>query len=237
MYDVIAGLVDEDSEVELRPAYATNMVTLLARIEGNPIGIVANQPAVRAGMLDTPACAKASRMVSLCDAFGIPVLTLIDLPGLAVGVEAEQSGLGRASLRMSAAYGDATVPLFTVVARKGYGGGYVMMSGGRTFSPELVVAWPHAETAVMAAETAVELVFRRELDAAPDDTARAQRRSEIAQGFADRVGAVRGAEGFGYDAVIRPSQTRAWLAELLPQLPRHRQLETLTPRRHGVEPL
>lgn len=237
VYDVIAGIVDEDSEVDLRPAYAANMVTLLARVEGFPVGIVANQPAVRAGQLDAPACAKASRLVSLCDAFGIPVLTLIDLPGLAVGLEAERSGLGRASIRMSAAYGAATVPLFTVVARKGYGGGYVMMSGGRTFSPELVVAWPHAETAVMAAETAVELVFKRELEAAADDEERAAKRREIAAAFDDRAGAVRGAEGFGYDAVIRPSETRAWLAELLAQLPRRRLMETLTPRRHGVEPL
>ncbi|MCL2542102.1 MAG: hypothetical protein FWE71_06515 [Nocardioidaceae bacterium] len=237
VYDVIAGLVDEDSEVDLRPAYATSMVTMLARIDGYPVGIVANQPAARAGMLDAAACAKASRLVSLCDAFGIPVLTLIDLPGLAVGVEAERSGLGRASLRMAAAYGGATVPLFTVVARKGYGGGYVMMSGGRTFSPELVVAWPHAETAVMAAETAVELVFKRDLDATADPAERAARKREIAAAFDDRASAVRGAEGFGYDAIIRPSETRAWLADLLPTLPRHRLLQTLTPRRHAVEPL
>ena len=237
MYDVLAGLVDEESEVDLRPAYAPNMVTMLARIEGHPIGIVASQPAVRAGQLDAPACAKAARLVSLCDAYGIPVLTVIDLPGLAVGIEAERSGLGRASIRLAAAYGAATVPLFTVVARKGYGGGYVMMSGGRTFSPELVVGWPYAETAVMAAETAVELVFKRDLDATESDEERTVKRREIADAFRDRVGAVRGAEGFGYDAVIRPSETRAWLAELLPQLPRHRLLDTITPRRHGVEPL
>ena len=237
MYAVLAGLVDEDSEVDLRPAYAPNMVTMLARIEGNPIGIVASQPAVRAGQLDAAACAKASRLVSLCDAYSIPVLTVIDLPGLAVGLEAERSGLGRASIRLAAAYGAATVPLLTVVARKGYGGGYVMLSGGRTFSPELVVGWPHAETAVMAAETAVELVFKRDLEAAASPEERAAKAREIAAAFDDRAGAVRGAEGFGYDAVIRPSETRAWLAELLPQLPRHRLMETLTPRRHGVEPL
>jgi propionyl-CoA carboxylase beta chain len=237
MYDVIAGIVDEDSEVDLHPAFAPNLVTVLARVEGQPIGIVANQPAVRAGMLDAAACAKASRLVSLCDAFGIPVLTLIDLPGLAVGLEAERAGLGRASARLSAAYGAATAPHLTIVARKGYGGGYVMMSGGRTFSPELVVAWPHAETAVMAAETAVELVFKRELEGCASDEERARRRREIAAGFDDRASALRGAEGFGYDAIIRPSETRAWLAELLPQLPRRRLMETLTPRRHGVEPL
>lgn len=234
MAEVIAGIVDEDSEVELKATYAPNLITTLARIEGRTIGIIANQPLARAGMLDAAAADKAAHLVSLCDAFGIPILVLIDLPGLAVGAEAERSGLARSSARLSLELGSATVPTFTVVARKGYGGGYVIMSGGRTFHPELVAAWPHAETAVMAVETALDLVFQRELAAAADPGAR---RDELAEQFRDRLGAVRGAEGFGYDAVIRPSETRAWLAELLPTLPRHRMMQTLTPRRHGVAPL
>lgn len=234
MAEVIAGIVDEDSEVELKASYAPNLITTLARIEGRPIGIIANQPLTLAGMLDAGAADKAAHMVSLCDAFGIPVLVLIDLPGLAVGAEAERSGLARSSARLSLELGSATVPLFTVVARKGYGGGYVIMSGGRTFHPELVVAWPHAETAVMAVETAIELVFQRELASAEDP---AGRRHELAEEFRGRLGAVRGAEGFGYDAVVRPSETRAWLADLLPALPRHRMMQPLTPRRHGVAPL
>lgn len=234
MAEVIAGIVDEDSQVELKSAYAPNLITLLARIEGRPMGIVASQPLAKAGMLDAAAADKAAHLVSLCDAFGIPLLVLIDLPGLAVGGEAERSGLARSSARLSLELGSATVPTFTIVARKGYGGGYVILSGGRTFHPELVAAWPHAETAVMAVETAIELVYRRELSTAPDPDVR---RAELADEFRGRLGAVRGAEGFGYDAVIRPSETRAWLADLLPVLPRHRLMGSFTPRRHPVSPL
>ncbi|WP_145726718.1 acyl-CoA carboxylase subunit beta, partial [Nocardioides sp. J9] len=234
MAEVIAGIVDEDSEVELKAGFAPNLITMLARIEGRTIGIIANQPMHRAGMLDAAGADKAAHMVSLCNAFGIPVLVLIDLPGLAVGEEAERSGLARSSARLSIELGAATVPTFTVVARKGYGGGYVIMSGGRTFHPELVAAWPHAETAVMAVETAIELVFRRDVDAAPDPDAR---RAALAAGFRGQIDALRGAEGFGYDAIIRPSETRAWLAELLPVLPRHSSMQSLTPRRHPVAPL
>lgn len=234
MAEVIAGIVDEDSVVELKSSFAPNLLTVLGRVEGRPIGIIANQPLSKAGMLDAAAADKAARLVSLCDAFGLPVLVLMDLPGMAVGAEAEQSGLARSSARLSLELGSATVPTFTVVVRKGYGGGYVMMSGGRTFHPELVVAWPHAETAVMAVETAVELVFQRELAAAADP---AVRRTELIDHYRGQLGAVRGAEGFGYDAVIRPSETRAWLADLLPVLPRHRLMDTFTPRRHGIAPL
>lgn len=234
MAEVIAGIVDDNSVVELKSAFAPNLLTQLARIEGRPIGIIANQPLSKAGMLDTASADKAARLVSLCDAFGLPILVLMDLPGMAVGADAEQSGLARSSARLSLELGSATVPTFTVVVRKGYGGGYVIMSGGRTFHPELVVAWPHAETAVMAVQTAVDLVFQRELSAAKDP---AGRRTELIGQFRGQLGAVRGAEGFGHDAVIRPSETRAWLAELLSVLPRHRLMDTFTPRRHGVAPL
>lgn len=234
MAEVIAGIVDEDSEVELKSGFALNLITTLARVEGRTIGIVANQPMHRAGMLDTAASDKAAHLVSLCDAFGIPLLVLIDLPGLAVGAEAERSGLARSSARLSLELGTATVPLFTVVVRKGYGGGYVIMGGGRTFHPELAAAWPMAETGVMAVESAIELVYRRDVASADDPDAR---RSELVESFSGRLGAVRGAEGFGYDVVIRPSETREWLASLLPTLPRHRQMQVLTPRRRPVAPL
>lgn len=234
MGEVIAGIVDNDSELELKAGFAPNLITTLARIEGRPIGIVANQPLVRAGMLDAAAADKAAHMVSLCDAFGIPLLVLIDLPGLAVGADAERSGLARSSARLSLELGTATVPTFTVLARKGYGGGYVIMSGGRSFHPDLVAAWPHAETAVMAVETAIELVFRRDLAAAEDP---ARRRRQLAEEHQARIGAVRGAEGFGHDVVIRPSETRDWLADLLSHLPRHRLMRAITPRQHAVAPL
>ena len=234
MYDVLAGLLDEDSDLELKSAYAANLITMFGRIEGRVLGVIASQPAAKAGVLDAPAANKAAHFVSLCDAYGIPVLVIMDLPGLAVGEDAERSGLARSSARLSAELGAATVPLCTVVARKGYGGGYVILSGGRTFHPELVVAWPHAETAVMAVETAIELVYQREVVSAPDSEIR---RRELIEGFRGGISALRGAEGFGFDAVILPSETRAWLADLLPALPRHRQMQVLTPRRHGVAPL
>jgi acetyl-CoA carboxylase carboxyltransferase component len=234
MQVVIAGMVDEDSGVELKAAYAQNMITTLARIGGRPIGIIANQPLRQAGMLDAAAADKAAHLLSLCDAFAIPVLVLMDLPGLAVGSDAERSGLARKSGRLVSELGAATVPTFTVVVRKGYGGGYVVMSGGRTFHPELVLAWPYAETAVMAVETAVELIYRREVDAAEDPT---RRRDDLTSGFRAQLGAVRGAEGFGYDAVVRPSETRSWLTRTMSQLPRRRAMQTVTPRRHPVSPL
>lgn len=234
MREVVAGLVDAESEVELKVAHAPNLITTLARVEGRPIGVVASQPSALAGTLDAAAAAKAAHLVSLCDAFGIPLLVLMDLPGLAVGTEAERAGLARAGARLSLELGRATVPTFTVVVRKGYGGGYVILSGGRSFDPELVVAWPHAETAVMSAENAVDLVHRREVREADDPAAL---RSELVEGYRGRVGAVRGAEAFGFDAVIRPSETRAWLAELLATVPRHRLQQVANPRAHPVAPL
>lgn len=234
MHAVIAGIVDADSDVELKAEYAPNLITTLARVGGRPLGIVASQPLQKAGMLDAAAAAKAARLVSLCDAFGIPVLVLMDLPGLAVGAEAERSGLANACARLITALGDATVPTMTVIARKGYGGGYVVLSGGRTFDPELVVAWPDARTAVMGPESAVELMYRREIDAAPDPAAR---RAELTGRFAEQAGVLGAAEAFGVDVVLRPGETRAWLLATLATLPRRRQLQTLTPRVRAVSPL
>ncbi|GAB3068131.1 carboxyl transferase domain-containing protein [Nocardioides zeae] len=233
MWDVLLGIVDEGSEVELKSAFAPSMLTTLAKVGGRPVGFIANQPAVAAGALDADGAHKAAHLASLCDAFGIPVVVVIDLPGLAVGSAAERGGLARAAGRLVNQLGDLTVPTVTVVARKGYGGGYVVMSGGRTFHPDLVVAWPWAETAVMGVETAVEMVYRREV-AASDDPAAA--RSRLVAELQDRLGAVRAGEGFGVDVVQWPSETRAWLVETLADLPRRRHLRTTTPRRHPVAP-
>lgn len=234
MHRVIAGIVDLDSEVELKGGYAPNIITMLARVGGRQLGLVASQPLQKAGMLDAAAASKAARLVSLCDAFGIPVLVLMDLPGLAVGAEAERSGLASACARLITELGGTTVPTMTVIARKGYGGGYVVMSGGRTFDPELVVAWPHAETAVMGVETAIDLMYRRDVESAPDP---AVRRAELSDQFSQQIGVIRAAEAFGIDAVIRPSETRAWLLATMATLPRRKQMQTLTPRRHAVTPL
>lgn len=237
MHDVIAGLVDEDSQVELKAGFARNLITTLATVDGHPIGIIANQPLVLAGSLDADAADKAAHLASLCDAFGIPILVLMDLPGLAVGADAERAGLARSSARLSLALGTATVPTFSVLVRKGYGGGYVLLSGGRSYRPELVLAWPHAKTAVMEPETAIELVFRKELDAAVDQAARAARAGELLALFGDKLDALRGAEGFGFDAIVRPSQTRELLVQTLRSVPRRRLMQSLTPRHHPVQPL
>ncbi len=234
MYDILDGLVDEDSLIDLKAGFARNMVTALATIDGHPLGIVANQPLIMAGALDTGAADKAAHLISLCDAFGLPVVVMIDLPGLAVGADVERSGLARSSGRLSLELGRATVPLITIVARKGYGGGYVVMSGGRTYHPELVLAWPHAETGVMGVESAIDLVFRKEVETAANPS---KRRAELAQHFHAQLGAVRGAEGFGYDAIVRPSQTRERLIEVLGTLPRRKLMQPVTPRRRTVDPL
>lgn len=234
MRAVLQGILDKDSLVELKSSFAPNLITGIARVEGRQLGIVASQPLALAGMLDARAAEKAAHLVSLCDAFGIPIVVVMDLPGLAVGTEAEAGGLARRSARLISELGAATVPTMTVIARKGYGGGYVVLSGGRTFHPELVLAWPHAETAVMAAETAIDLVYRREVSSSSDP---AQRRAELAADFRSQVGALRGAEAFGFDAIVRPSETRALLARTLMTLPRRKEMQTLTPRRHPVAPL
>src|SRR5258708_13962681 len=137
MPTLMAGMIDGDSLVELKAGYAANMITSFGRLDGQTIGIGANQPLVRAGVLDSAACEKTARFVSLCDAYGIPLVVLIDLPGFGVGSEAERSGLARRSGKLIYEFGVATVPRMTVVVRKGYGGGYAAKSGGGTYQPEV----------------------------------------------------------------------------------------------------
>lgn len=234
MSAVIGGIVDAGSQVGLKVGFAPNMITTLARVGGHQLGIIANQPQVQAGMLDAAAADKAAHLLSLCDAFGIPVMVLMDLPGLAVGSSAESQGLARRSARLITEFGAATVPTITVLARKGYGGGYVVQSGGRTFHPELVLAWPNAETAVMGVETAVEMVHRREIDQAASS---AGHRAELVSGYRAQIAALRGAEGFGFDAVVRPSETRDLVMRTLATVARRKAMQTITPRLHPVAPL
>lgn len=234
MREVVEALVDENSVVELKAGFGRSMLSVLAAIDGRTVGIIANQPLHRAGMLDADAADKAAHLVSLCEAFGIPVLVMMDLPGLAVGAHAERNGLARSAARLTLELASTTVPTVTILVRKGYGGGYIVMSGGRTFHPELIIAWPHAESGVMPVDAAVELVFRREIAAADDPDAAKQRLVEIHRA---KLGAVRAAEGFAVDAVVRPSQTRELLAATLRTLPRRRLMQTLTPRHRPVSPL
>ncbi len=210
-YDVrriIELIADKGSVFEKKPSYARNIVTAFARLNGRPVGFVANQAKYLAGMLDVKACEKASHFIALCDAFGLPLVMLIDVPGFAIGSEAEKAGLGRRSGRLMFEMGQATVPRASVVLRKGYGGGYYAMGGGEAFESDAGFAWPTAEICAMSVEGSVDVAYRRDYEGAEDPAAR---RQEIIDIFKSQLGAQRAAEGFGIDEVIDPRLTRLHL--------------------------
>jgi propionyl-CoA carboxylase beta chain len=212
MLDVIESVADLGSVFELKPTHAGNLITALGRIGGRPVGFIANQPAVRGGVLDAAASDKGARFISLCDAFGLALVYLIDIPGFLIGTEAEESNLVKHAVRLLHELGQATVPRFSVVLRKGYGLGYYAMAGGRSFRAELAVSWPQAELAAMSIDGAVDVAYRkRYVDAA--DPARA--RQDLIDEIRARTGALHGAEGFGIDDVIDPADTRRLLARSL----------------------
>ena len=168
--DALAAIVDEDSIVELHPRWARNIVTTLARIEGRPVAIVANQPRYLGGVLDAEASEKAARFVTLCDSFGLPLIAVVDTPGFMPGSKQEQAGVIRYGASLLRAFAAARVPKFTVILRKSYGGAYITMNS-RDLGSDLVLAWPEAEMGIMAARAAVGIVNRRELRAASDPEA------------------------------------------------------------------
>jgi propionyl-CoA carboxylase beta chain len=230
---VIDLLADRDSVMELKPGYAKNIVTSLIRLGGRSVGVIANQPMQKAGTIDSPACEKAARFVSMCDAFGVPLLYLIDTPGILVGSAAEESGLIRRHARMMYELGHATVPRMTVVLRKGYGIAYVMMNGGREFEPDLNLVWPTAEICGMQIEGAVDVAHRREVASAEDPDAK---RAEIIARYRQQVGPVQAASGFGVDDVVDPRDTRSRLIEVLERAaPRRR--SNHPPKHHGISPI
>jgi acetyl-CoA carboxylase carboxyltransferase component len=216
---VIASIADRDSTFELRPTNARNLVTAFGRLGGLPVGFVANQAAHLAGILDAAACAKGARFVSLCDAYGLPLVYLMDTPGFLVGMGAERSNLVKWSARFLAELGQSTVPRFSVILRKGYGLAYYAMAGGRSHQAELAVAWPQAQISAMSIEGAVDVLYRHEYGAATDPPAR---RQEIIDDFLSRADALRAADGFGIDDVIDPADTRAVLCDALTIAPRRR---------------
>lgn len=230
---VIDCIADEASVFELRPTHARNIVTALARLDGRPVGVVANQPQHLAGMIDAAAAEKSAHFMAMCDAFGIPLVFLVDVPGLAVGSAAEQSGLARRSGKMFLEHCVGTVPRLTVVMRKAYGGGYGAMCGARVFGADLCVAWPTARICAMSIEGAVDIAYRREIAAADDPE---KHRQTLIEGFEQQVTAERAAEGFGVDEVIDPRQTRAVLADALATLPR-RHVSDWPPKFRSIPPI
>ncbi|MFM9368669.1 acyl-CoA carboxylase subunit beta [Streptomyces sp. Da 82-17] len=232
MRDVITELVDDGEYFELHAAWAPNVVCALARLDGQVVGIVANQPAALAGVLDIHGSEKAARHVSTCDAFNIPLVTLVDVPGFLPGVDQEHGGIIRHGAKLLYAYCNATVPRISVVLRKAYGGAYIVMDS-RSIGADLSFAWPTNEIAVMGAEGAANVVFRREIAASDDPDATRDRlvkeyKSQLMHPY---YAAERGL----VDDVIDPGETRSVLVRSLAML-RHKHAP-LPERKHGNPPL
>ncbi|MGB2219657.1 MAG: carboxyl transferase domain-containing protein [Henriciella sp.] len=219
MREVIAGIADLDSCLELRAGWAPGIITMLARIEGRPVGIIANNPEHLSGAIDTPGADKAARFMQLCDAYDLPILSLIDCPGIMVGPEIEKTALIRHASRLMVIGANITTPLLSVVIRKGYGLGAQAMAGGSFRSPVLMVTWPTGEFGGMGLEGAVKLGFRKELEAI-DDLAERQKLYEqkVAKSY-ERGKAINMASHFELDDVIDPAETRNRLLQTLRALP------------------
>jgi len=232
MKTVIKAIFDEGEFLEIQETFAPNMIIGFGRIEGHAIGVVANQPLQLAGTLDIDASEKAARFVRTCDAFNIPILTLVDVPGFLPGTDQEWNGIIRRGAKLLYAYGEATVPMVTLITRKAYGGAYDVM-GSKHLGADVNFAWPTAQIAVMGAQGAVNLLYRRELAGASDpDALRKQLMSEYDDTLANPYLAAE--RGF-IDAVIEPAQTRLSISKALRAL-RNKRVE-LPPRKHGNIPL
>jgi propionyl-CoA carboxylase beta chain len=232
MLDVIHAVVDDRYFLEVHQHYARNIVVGFARLGGRPVGVVANQPAYLAGTLDIDASVKGARFVRFCDAFNIPLVTFEDVPGFLPGTVQEYGGIIRHGAKLLFAFAEATVPKLTVITRKAYGGAYCVMSS-KHIRTDANFAWPTAEIAVMGAEGAVNILYKRELDAAKDvNAARAAKIAEYREKFANPYVAAQ--KGF-IDEIIRPRQTRTKLITALATLETKR--DKNPPKKHGNIPL
>jgi acetyl-CoA carboxylase carboxyltransferase component len=231
MYDVIRLIVDHGEWLDLKPKWARTVITCLARMGGRPVGIVASQPRQLGGILDNDSADKAARFVTLCDAFAIPLVFLVDVPGFMVGTKVEAAGIIRHGAKMLHAVASATVPKVTVVLRKAYGAGYYVMNG-RAYEPDLIVAWPSAEISVMGAEGAVEIVFRKQVEEADDPAAK---RAELIAAYRGLIDVYVAAGNGMIDDVIDPRETRPTIIRAL-ELSESKKVERPW-RRHGVTPV
>jgi methylmalonyl-CoA carboxyltransferase large subunit len=230
--DVIKRVLDYQDFLEIQPEFAANIVIGFGRLEGRPVGIIASQPNHLAGVLDINASDKSARFVRFCNAFNIPLITFVDVPGFLPGVEQERGGIIRHGAKLLFAYSAATVPKITVVLRKAYGGAYIAMCC-KDLGADRVIAWPTAEIAVMGAEGAAEIVFRREIDAAAD---KAGRRKELVDEYRETFSNPYVAAGRRLvDDIIDPADTRKVLAEALGAL--HTKRELRPGKKHGLIPL
>lgn len=230
---VVQRIADLGSVMEMKPTFAGNVVTAFARLAGRPVGFIANQPMKLGGMLTSDACDKASRFIATCDAFGLPLIYLIDVPGFAIGSEAERTRLGRHSAKLVYELGHATVPRCSVILRKGYGLGYIAMCGGRSFETNAALAWPTAEICAMSIEGSVDVAYRKEYEAAPDPAAR---RQAIIDDMRANISVLEAAGGFGIDDVIDPADTRHHLIGAIDRAPARRDAG-MPPKYRSIVPI
>ncbi|MFI1969045.1 methylmalonyl-CoA carboxyltransferase [Streptomyces cinnamoneus] len=235
MHTVFEHVLDDGEFLETQALFAPNIVTGFGRVEGHPVGVVANQPMQFAGCLDINASEKAARFVRTCDAFNIPVLTFVDVPGFLPGTDQEYNGIIRRGAKLIYAYAEATVPLITVITRKAFGGAYDVM-GSKHLGADLNLAWPTAQIAVMGAQGAVNILHRRSLAAATSPEEQEELRAQLIADYEDTLLSPYEAAERGYvDAVIAPSDTRRHVVRGLRALRDKR--EALPPKKHGNIPL
>jgi acetyl-CoA carboxylase carboxyltransferase component len=211
MYEVIKRIVDDGEYFDIKPQFAKTLITCLARFGGRPVGIVANQPKHLGGILDNDSADKAAHFVNLCNAYGLPLVFLQDVPGFMVGTKVEAAGIIRHGAKMLYAVANATVPKITVVVRKAYGAGYYVMNG-RAYEPDLIVAWPNAEISVMGAEGAVEIVMRKQVEEADDPAAK---KAELIDAYRKIIDVYIAAKNGMIDDVIDPRETRPTICRAL----------------------
>jgi methylmalonyl-CoA decarboxylase subunit alpha len=229
--NVVRSLCDDSDFFEIQEHWAANIVIGFARLNGQTVGIVGNQPLVLAGVLDVDSSDKAARFIRFCDAFNIPLITLVDLPGYLPGVDQEHAGVIRHGAKVLYSYSEATVPKITVILRKAYGGGYIAMCS-RHLGADFVFAWPTAEIAVMGPEGAANIIFRNEILSAPNpDAMRKQKVAEYTEKFANPY--IAAANGH-IDAVISPQETRDFLIHSI-EVSEHKK-EPRPPKKHGIPP-
>ncbi len=229
MHDIIKPLVDEASLLEMKAGFGPTLITTFARIGGFPVGIVASQPKVAGGILDNDSADKGTRFINLCDAYGIPLIFLQDVPGFMVGSKVEKAGIIRHGAKLLYAVSRASVPKLTVVIRKAYGAGYYAMCG-RAFGADRLYAWPSAEISLMGAEGAVNIIFRKEIEKSGE-----AKRKELVAEYGKRISLETAAAGHYIDEVIDPRQTRKILWEAL-EMTWEKQVQSL-PKKHGVSPV
>jgi acetyl-CoA carboxylase carboxyltransferase component len=232
MHEVVRRVVDDGDFFEVFPYWAMNVVTGFARLDGRSVGVVANQPKVLAGTLDIDSSEKASRFVRFCDAFNVPIVTFVDVPGFLPGAEQEYHGIIRHGAKLLYAFAEATVPRLTVITRKAYGGAYLVMNS-KHLRADVSFAWPTAEIAVMGPEGAVNVVFKKRIEKAEDPLAE---RAELIRQYQAKFATPYIAAERGYiDDVIEPAETRPRLIKALRMLATKR--ESVPARKHGNIPL